>query len=175
MQVERIEEMRLIAPDERQIAALLEAAFATDFGGKSFFQQRQHVRLVVRADGQIVGHMGLCFRAVRLGGTLVDIVGLGDVAAHPGYRGKGIASTLMKAAIAEAKQTQAAFFVLFGDRPIYAGHGFENVAGRVRYIDLAGAQTGTVKEDHHPDLMVLPLMAQTWTTGQTLDLVGHSF
>lgn len=175
MQIERIEEMRLTDADEAGIAALLAAAFDTDFGNKSFYQQRQTVRFVAREGGRIVGHMGLCYRAVRLGDALIDIVGLGDVATLPEARGKGVASALMKASIEEAKQTRAAFFVLFGVRPMYAGHGFQNVAGPVRYIDLSDARTGTVKEEHHEALMVLPLGVHAWTKGQVLDLVGHSF
>ena len=178
MQIDRIEEMRLTDAEETEITALLAASFGGymgGFGGKSFFQQRQNLRLVAREEGRIVGHMGLCYRAVRLGDDLIDIVGLGDVATLPKARGKGIASALMKASIEEAKQTRAAFFVLFGDRPLYAGHGFQNVAGPVRFIDLADARTGAVTEKHNGSLMVLPLGVHAWTQGQLLDLVGHSF
>jgi predicted N-acetyltransferase YhbS len=175
MRIERIEEARLAPGDETEIAALLRRCFVTDFGARSYFVQRHHVRVVARDSGGIVGQMGLCLRAIRMGERLVDIVGLGDVCTAPERRGEGIASTLMQAAIAEARAMPADFFVLFGDRPLYAGSGFEAHRNVLRFLDLEGARTGGLEHRRQGGLMVLPLRDLVWDGAAEVDLMGWLF
>ena len=174
MQIDRTEETRLGPEDEAAIASLLADSFGTDFGGRSFFMQRHHVRLVARDPG-IVGHMALCLRAIRLGDSLVDIIGLAEVATAPDRRGEGIASRLMSTAIAEARQTCAEFFVLFGDQPLYAASGFIPQRNVLRYVDMEGGRTGAVHMGRKGGLMVLPLGTKRWDPEAELDMLGAVF
>ncbi len=175
MQVERVEEMRLTADDEEQINHLLLAAFDDGFGDRSFYQQRHHLRLVVRHMGIIVGHMGLGYRAIRLGQNRVNIVGLGDVATHPEHQGQGIAGALLTSAVQEVAQTQAAFFILFGNRPIYAGRGFQAKQNAVTYVEMTSAHTGAVTTSHDTDLMIMQIDDISWDDDAVVDLLGHNF
>lgn len=175
MQIDRIPEWALTPEDEAQIAQLLARAFATDFGGRSYFQQRHHLRIVMRAEGRIIGHMGLLFRAVRLNGGLTDVAGLADVATDPDHRGQGIAQALLNAAIAEARASQAAFFLLFGNANVYSGNGFQRQTNALTYLEMRGAVTGVVKTEPAEELMVLPLRDQIWPAAAPLDLLGTLF
>jgi len=175
MQIDRIDEVRLSAEDDAGIARLLARSFATDFGGRSYYQQRHAVRIVARSDGAIVGHMALCFRDVRLGEALVPVIGLAEVATDPDQRGKGVATKLLRAAIDEAYATPARFFLLFGDRPIYAAHGFVPMPNVITYLTLDGAHTGAIKTGADGGLMVRDLGRGAWDGGAPLDLLGHKF
>jgi len=175
MQVERIEEMRLTADDEVQINALILVAFDDSFGDRSFYQQRHHVRLVVREANEIIGHMAICYRAIRLGTQLVTVAGLADVATSPSHRGRGIAGAMLTAAIAEVKQTQAKFFILFGNRLIYSGRGFEAASNRVIYTDMTGANTATISLTSDNDLMVMAMGDEPWSGALPVDLLGSKF
>ena len=181
MTIERIEEMRLTAADEAGIAALLTAAFGGDtddwsgFDGRSYYKQRHHLRLVIRVGDGIVAHVALCFRDIRIGGRLTPIVGLAEVATHPDHRGAGHAGALLRAAIAEARQTLAEFVVLFGDRPLYAGTGFARHDNTIRFVALDRVETHRVIERVDDGLMVLPLHDAVWDGGAQVDLVGHNF
>lgn len=174
MRIDRIEELRLTAEDDRQIATLLDAAFGAEFGGRSYFMQRPHLRLVARSPDRITGHMGLTFRSIRAGDRLIPILGLGDVATDPLHRGQGIATALLRTAIEEARQTPAEFFVLFGDAGLYAAHGFRPHHNALRYVEMVGARTGDVHEGVKDSLMVLPLRDTDWPEGP-LDFLGHLF
>jgi len=175
MQIERIDETRLTPADDARIHTLLVRAFQEDFGERSFHQQRHHIRLIVRDGDAIIGHMALCYRAIRLGDALVSIMGLADVATDPDHQGKGIASALMTAAIAEAEASEAAFFALFGNRPLYAGRGFRKVPNPVTHTALYGARTADVQLDTSGNLMVLPLTDAKWDDTAPVDLLGFSF
>ena len=174
-QIERIEEMRLTPGDEQAIAALLGRAFDTDFGGRSYFKQRHHLRLVWREGGQVLGHMALCMRDIRLGDTLTPIIGLAEVATDPDHRGRGIATAVMAGAIEEASASIAEFFVLFGDQPLYAASGFVTKANPYVAVRMHGARTAQVDSRTAESLMVLPLRGGYWDGAATVDLLGPAF
>ncbi len=175
MKIERIEEMRLGPADDAQIATLLAASFDTNFDGRSFYQQRNHVRFVTRQDDRIVGHMALSIRDIRMGDRAVTVVGLADVATDPACRGQGIASALLQATIAEAKQSPAEFYMLFGDAALYAANGFVPASNPIRFISLLGNRTRTVYEKPSDGLMIMPLGDLDWDGDALIDLVGHAF
>ena len=174
MQIERIEEMRLSAGDEAGITALMARAFDTDFAGRSFFMQRHHVRLVIRGQG-VIGHIAVGFRSVRQGKSLISAATLSEVATDPERRGEGLASALLRAAIAEARQSLAEFTLLFGESGLYAGHGFDPVQNRLRFVDMEGATTGVVRDQPGVHLMVLALTGRDWDAETPVDLLGHPF
>lgn len=174
MQIDRIDETRLGQSDDAEIAALLTRAFGPGFGGLSFYQQRHYVRLVVRQP-DIIGHIALTYRAIRVGDDLINIMGLAEVATDPDHRGKGIASALLSAAIVEAKQSPAQFLLLFGDAPLYSAAGFRPTSHRMRYTVMYGARTRRTNTLQSNGLMVLPLRDQPWADGADIDMAGHLF
>lgn len=174
MRIDRIEEMRLTAGEEAQIAGLLARCFDTDFGGRTAFRQRHHVRLVAR-DPEIVGHLAITFRDVRQGNRLIPVIGIAEVATDPDHRGKGIAGSLLGAAITEGRQSPAQFALLFGEAPLYAAAGFRTVHNMMRFVDMTGAVTGQVERGMAESLMVLSLRGKPWDSGTMVDMLGHLF
>ena len=179
MKIEAIPELALTAQDDAQIGALLDIAFADNstggFGGRSYYKQRHHLRIIMRDEGRIVGHIALLFRAIQVGAVHTQIVGLAEVATHPDLGGRGIATHLLKEAIAQSRQSLATFMVLFGDHPIYAKHGFETMPNMLRYVVMDSSKTATLTSEVRDGLMVLPLRDAQWDTSATVDLLGHLF
>jgi predicted N-acetyltransferase YhbS len=175
MPIETVPEWQLTKADEAEIAALLARCFSTDFGGRSFFQVRQHLRLLRRDEGRILGHMAIQFRAMRLGERLITVAGLADVATHPDHRGKGIAAGLLQQAIATAKASPAEFFLLFGVAQIYPAAGFRKVRNHMVWTEMHGSWTGPLRREAAESLMVLPLKDSAWDEGAVLDLLGPTF
>ena len=175
MSIETIPEWRLSAADEAEIAGLLARCFDTDFGGRSFFSQHHHLRLVVRERGRVVGHMALVLRSVDLGGRRVSVAGLAEVATDPDHRGKGIAAALLKAAMTEAKASPATFMLLFGQAKIYGAAGFQPVTNRLAQIVLTGTRAGRVVSGGDNGLMVLALRDDPWPADSLVDLRGQVF
>jgi predicted N-acetyltransferase YhbS len=174
MLIEEVPEWHLSARDEAEIAALLARCFDTDFGGRSYFIQRHHLRLIVRQQ-TIVGHMALLLRSVQLGERRLTVAGLADVATDPTLRGQGIASHLLQKAIAAAKASPAEYLLLFGQAGLYAAAGFQNapnpLAHHVTKANRVARVTG--KADHA--LMALPLRDTPWPDAALLDLLGPVF
>lgn len=175
MTLERIEELRLTPGQETEIAALLSLCFETDFGGRTAFRQRHHVRYLWREDGVLAGHVALTFRHVRQGNRLIPVTGLAEVATHPRHRGKGIAARLVTVAIDDSRASTAQFVMLWGTAPLYAGLGFAPARNMIRYVDMTGAQTLGVEREMARELMVLPIAGRPWDRVTMVDLLGHLF
>lgn len=176
MKIERIEEMRLTAADEAALATLLDIAFRNiSFDGRSYFQNRHHVRFVVRDGAEIIGHMALGLRAIRMGDELVQAAGLAEVATAPAQRGEGIATALLQAVVAEAKASPADFLVLFGDAPLYAAAGFVAKPNQTLTISMHGVRTGVEERRTGDGFMVMQLREIPWDDDAAIDLVGFAF
>ncbi|SMX32162.1 GNAT family N-acetyltransferase [Maliponia aquimaris] len=169
--IEAIPEHVLTEADETQIAALLRQCFPTNFGGRSFYQQRPTLRLVWR-EGGILGHVALFCRAVRLDGELTDILGLGDIATDPQARGWGIGTALVQRAL---ETGSAPFAVLFGARTLYDRAGFKPVANPYLHVDMTGARTQAVVRRNSQFLKVRARADRPWPEGAEVDFLGSLF
>lgn len=174
MDIERIPEWMLGEADDHQIGSLLARCFDSDFGGRSFFQTRQHLRLVHR-QGPIVAHMALQFRAMRLEKRLITVVGLADVATDPDWRGRGLASDLLRVALDEARASVAEYVLLFGTAKLYHAAGFRRARNPMIWTEMRGAVTGAAHRTPAESLMVLPLREVGWDSSATLDVLGNLF
>ncbi len=175
MIIEQIPEWQLGYSDDRAISDLLKTCFDTDYGNLSYFNQRPHLRLVHRDGKAIVGHMAAVFRTVRQGNNLFTIFGLADVATAPGHQGQGIASGLLKQAIALARKSDAQFILLFGEAALYVANGFKPAANSVLFAKSCPGKAAQPMRDTEPLLMVMPLADQHWNTETDVDLMGHIF
>ncbi len=173
--IETLPETALSADDETQIATLLTRCFDTPFNNRSYHRQRPHLRLIHRQHGQIIGHIGFLLRPIRLGGALIEIAGLVEVATHPDHRGQAIASNLLRAAIAQAHATAAEYLLLFGEAALYAGNGFARHTNILTYFDITDARSRDILTEPAQTLMVLPLRGQIWPASAPLDMLGPLF
>ncbi len=175
MRIDVIAEMQLTDADDAAIAALLREAFDEDFGGRSFHMQRHHVRIVARDAGALVVHIALLLREIRLGDRLTPVIGVAEVATRADRRGQGIAAAMLAEAIAQARGSMARFMVLFGDRPIYAGHGFRPATNPLTWTALDDVRSTGIRTGVDAGLMILPLRDEVWDDAAPVDLVGHVF
>ena len=177
MQTDILAEQDLRPDTDAAIGALLEGAFGRGAGyeGRSFHKMRHHLRVLGWQDGQLIGHVALQLRAIRMGDAPLTIAGVGEVATHRDHRGRGVASALMRQAISEARDSLAQFAVLFGYPGLYAPLGFRSQPNRLRYLSWDRSGPGKVVTDKIDSLMVLPLGSREWDGTAEIDLGGPLF
>ena len=76
-------------------------------------------------DGKIIGSVLAHERVLSVCGREMKVVGIGNVAAHPRIRGKGIMSRLMTYTVEEMKKNGVAISLLGGKRSRYNHFGYE--------------------------------------------------
>lgn len=172
--IEGLSELDLNSTDEAAIAQLLRDCFPTDYGGRSFFQQRPQHRLIWR-EGGILAHLALFYRAIRLGDNMVDVLGVGDVATAPVARSRGLATALLDHAIRLGGTTPAQFMILFGARGLYDRAGFSPETNALIHVDMTGAKTESVHHDSNAFLKVRPLAGRNWPKQDVVDFLGPLF
>jgi putative acetyltransferase len=85
------------------------------------------VSLVAEADGRLVGHVAVSPVTMSTGAR--DWYGLGPVAVDPPMQGRGIGSRLMRAALQQLRDANAAGCVLLGEPAYYGRFGFKAEPG----------------------------------------------
>lgn len=74
----------------------------------------------VSADGNVVSHLDLYWKTIRIAGHQVDVAAIGQVCTLPEYRNRGLATWLLEAAHEDA-HGRVPFAALFGS-PAFYGH-----------------------------------------------------
>lgn len=124
------------AADAAAIAAVVERAFAGAehaSGTKATIVAALRdagaltLSLVAERDGRIVGHVACS--PVTIGDGTPRWYGLGPVAVEPALQGRGIGSTLVRAALDRLRALGAAGCVVLGEPAYYARFGFRATSG----------------------------------------------
>lgn len=87
------------------------------------------VSLVAMDGGRIVGHVAIS--PVTLSNAALGWHGLGPISVHPEYQGRGIGSTLARAALDRLRHLGATGCVVLGDPAYYGRFGFRHHPGLV--------------------------------------------
>ena len=175
MDIQTVHELDISPALDREIAQLLQQAFDTDFGGRSFFQQRHHLRLIARIDGAMAGHVALTYRMIGQDGKMIPVIGLAEVATDVAFRGQGVARGLITASLDIARAGAAEFALLFGDPAHYHRYGFQSAANSLRSLDLENGISKGIKIAPDDSFMVAATGDTHWDPSAEVDLMGRKF
>ena len=84
---------------------------------------------ILKENKRIVSHVGLFPMEVIAGKSKVKVGGIGGVATHPDYQGKGCMGKLLKYSVEKMKEREIPLSILWGDTQRYRYFGWET-AGR---------------------------------------------
>lgn len=91
--------------------------------------------LIIKDEGRIVAHVGLFPLQLTVGGEVIKVGGIGGVATHPDFRGRGHMKKILGLAISRMAAGDYAFSILWGDRQRYGNFGWE-LGGRNLVVNL---------------------------------------
>jgi predicted acetyltransferase len=102
------------------------------------------LRVLVESDERLVCHVGIYRRDITWNGRKLRVGGIGGVVTHPDYRGRGLASVALNAAVQTLKDERATDFALLFCEPhnaaFFAGRGWKPFAGEL-YAEQHGNRT----------------------------------
>lgn len=166
-----------ISPEqEKRIVALLQEAFASyDYPLRSYYKQRPHLRYIYEQDDQVIGYVGLDYRAMVIDGNVHQVLGLIDVAVKTDFREQGIATYMLEAITGYAKTRNVSCLLLFADNPaLYLKSGFKSCDAEVTLFMIDEHQSLGIKTDRYPEVMIKWLIADQ-TAGHQIDLLGYLY
>lgn len=175
--LERVLELELPTAIERQIAELLEECFPNTFDGRTYFKQLPQLRLLLKKDGVLIGHLGLEHRIIRVADHVLRVVGVIDLCVAPASRRRGRASKLLRTAEAIARRAGAGYVILFADRTeIYLRNGYRPVIpSLVTWLAIDDRTShGMMTRDFSGKLLVKSTSGAVFPHG-SIDLLGYLF
>jgi len=172
----RVAEAEIGADLSRRLQSLLQACFA-EYPGRSYFKLPPHFRYVAMTGrGDVAAQMGVEFRVIRVGGTVLRTFGVVDLCVTESQRSRGLAGTLLAELTELARSCEMDFIVLFADDArVYARHGWARVTNRCSWVQIHDHVTLGLARQADPGVMMVKAAGQrSWPEGD-VDLLGHLF
>jgi predicted N-acetyltransferase YhbS len=135
------------------------------------------VRLLAMDGRTVVGQVGIDGRVINVGGQVVSVFGLIDLAVHPSRRGNRIGSRILAEAERIARAYERDFLVLMADRhDLYLREGYRRVQPALtRWLAIEDRQSVKLMDrDLSECFMIKPLTEKMWPAG-VIDLLGYLF
>src|SRR5207247_2978153 len=159
-----------------RLHSLLQTCFP-GYPSRSYFKLPPHFRyLAMTSGGGVVAQMGVEFRVIRVGDTVVRTFGVVDLCVTESERSRGLAGRLLAEVTEFARSCGMAFIVLFADDDrLYVRNGWARVTNRCSWVRISDHATLGIAWQADPDAMMVKAVGeQSWPEGD-VDLLGHLF
>jgi GNAT superfamily N-acetyltransferase len=159
-----------------RLQSLLQECFP-GYPGRSYFKLPPHFRyLAMTSDGGVAAQMGVEFRVIRVGDSVVRTFGVVDLCVTESERSRGLAARLLTELTELARSCGMAFVVLFADDDrLYARTGWARVTNRCTWVRINDHATlGIARQEDTGAMMVKAVAEPAWPEGD-VDLLGHVF
>lgn len=177
LRIQVFAEPMLPAAVQDQLRPLLDEAFPGFFNGRIYVKQQPHFRIVMHSESQLIAHVALDYRVIRIGADIIRICGVIDLCVQKNCRGQGIGSQLLEQTEVHARKAQVCFVVLMADlHDFYSRHGFIRIqAATTKWLAIEDRASHSLTEQDLSDcFMAKPLTRLGWPEGP-IDLLGYLF
>ena len=174
--VVRVAEPEIGANLGGRLQSLLQACFP-GYPARSYFKLPPHFRyLAMTSGGGVAAQMGVEFRVIRVGDSVLRTFGVVDLCVAQSERSRGLAARLLAELTEFARSCGMAFVVLFADDDrLYARNGWARVTNRCSWVRIHDHATlGIARQEDTGAMMVKAIGEQAWPDGD-VDLLGHVF
>ena len=176
MHTQRIEEFLISSTTHQQIAQLFAECFPEYPHKRSYLKQVPTFRFLVWEEDNLIAHLGVEHRFIRMGDAVIRIFGVADLCVSEAYQSQKIASSLLTELHQLGKGNSIDFIVLAsGEHEFYEKLGFKLVQNTCRWLMINEHQMlGIAHRRIEESLMVKPVGDKQWKSG-LVDFLGHIF
>ena len=173
--IQRIVEPEIDRKLADEVRSVLRGCF-DDYPDRTYFKLPPHFRYLVMDGDAVVAQMGVEFRIVRVGESVIRTFGVVDLCVRDGRRSSGLAGRLLAEVAAYASACAIDFVLLFADDArLYAAHGWVPATNPVTWVKIHEHRTlGLAEEIRIPEMMIKATGDRGWPVG-VVDLLGHMF
>jgi predicted N-acetyltransferase YhbS len=107
-----------------------ENSFQNDFAPLIDTANHQHCYILIDETEQVLAHLGVKERQLRVGESHHTVCFLGGIAVAPEHRGQGLLQLMMQEVLSEHQQDVSAFFLWSNLDKLYAKYGFFQCGGQ---------------------------------------------
>ncbi len=96
-------------------------------------QDRLATKWLLKSGNRIASHVGIFPFTALVGSSRLKVAGIGSVATHPDFRGRGLMKRLMDHAVGEMEKAGYDLSILWGERGLYGHYGYERALYQDRF------------------------------------------
>ena len=176
MKIQRIEEFKINRKQHLEISQLLKLCFSSYPANQSFYKQFPSFRFLVFEEKELIAHLAIIHRLIKIGEESASIFGVSDLCVHPDFQHKKIASVLLEELETLGKKHKIDFITLIAqEQKIYKKNGFQSVNNNCRWLIINEVQSlGLAQRNLDNALMIKPLTKKNWRDG-IVDFQGCLF
>lgn len=180
MELEFINEFQIDNTTSKKLNSLLKKCFPdTDYEDRDYFKQLPHYRILAREGKDIIGQIGIDFRAMNLNGEAVKVFGVIDLCVDPGFQGQGVGKALMLEfeKIASNNTNKIDFLFLVTDSPkFYEDLGYKITDITTTWLKIDQGKNFGIGKEKITDafFLVKNISDNNWKDGD-LDLLGYMY
>ena len=174
--VMRVAEAEIGANLSRDLQSLLQMCFP-GYPSRSYFKLPPHFRyLALTSGGDVAAQMGVEYRIIRVGDSVVRTFGVVDLCVRESERSRGLAGRLLAEVTEFARTCGMAFIVLFADDDrLYTRNGWTRVSNRCSWVRIDNHTTVGIARQADPEAMMVKAIGEQAWPEDDVDLLGHLF
>lgn len=149
-----------------KIILLFNQCFEGVHEGRVLFKQEPHLRILSFFEEELIGHLGLDFRAIRVGDAVILISGVIDLCVCPRFRNIGLAGELL--CMAQKLSKKRDYLVLMADDcRLYKRNGYQALVDcDVTWLAIEDLHSHSlVRRDLSDIFMFKSIREQAWPVG----------
>lgn len=165
----------IVVEHDAQLAALLDLCFDGAHEGRTFYKQEPQRRLCAWRNTDLIGHIGMEYRVIRVGDQFLSVMGIVDLCVAPDARHKRIGTALLDRAERTARG-QSFALAMADDTRLYHTQGYQLANDAlVKFLAIDEVRSHSIIERDCSDFFMLkPLTGLPWPSGP-IDLLGYLF
>ncbi|WP_371826106.1 GNAT family N-acetyltransferase [Photobacterium sp. GJ3] len=142
---------------------------------RSYYKQCPHLRLLAYDGDTLTGHLGLDYRRIRVGDSVLKVLGVIDFCVREQVRGTGIGSAMLTYLNQYAQSRAVDFIMLLSEHEtFYRKHGFQNISAQHHWLMIHEHQNFGIGHHWLDDLWVCSIQGAPWPDGE-IDWLGYLY
>ncbi len=176
MRLEKIEEYALSDDIILSISALFQTAFEGYPNELIYYNQIPDFRILAWNDDDLVGHVGVDYRKISVGGQVLSVFGIVDLCVDPDIQLNKMGTALLQYVFTLADKSSVDFIVLSSEEDnFYLKNGFFIVHNPCKWLVIHQHDSiGVFRRILKDGLMIKACKDIEWPEGE-VDFMGHMF
>ncbi|CAG9296812.1 GNAT family N-acetyltransferase [Celerinatantimonas diazotrophica] len=168
-------EIKLTKEQHESIKLLRNQSFPEHQSDYSYYKQKPHMRALQYEGDNLVGYLGLDYRAVKVSNEVYSVLGIIDFCVTEEHRGKGIGSLMLSEVTSFAEGTDVDFIILISElEDFYQKRGYTKIEDINSWLRIHEHTNYGVAVDHIDELFVKSISGKSWSVGH-VDWLGYMY
>ena len=175
IRIEEIVEYQLSSSHKEQVTRLFDVVFEDYPSGRIYYNQLPDFRLLAFSNEELIGHVAVSHRMIRVGEESHPVFGIIDLCVHPDFRLNKLGTKLINSIAEKARLYEMHYLVLTSEKDdFYLKNGFIHTDNPCRWLVIHHDNSYGVLQRNLEEGLMIKEITTSWAKGE-VDLLGTMF